>query len=72
MSENETPQVLEPSKPSMLKKIKSTAVSVGIGTVVYGLPAAMFAGSIYASYKITRMQLDTAKLKLEAAKLTQS
>lgn len=68
MSENETPEVVELHKPSKLSRIKSNAVAVGI----YTIPIALVGGLMYASVKMTAMQLETAKLTLEAAKLTHS
>lgn len=61
----ETPEVLEPVKPSRLKKIKSAALVAGF----YGTCAAVTAGSIYASIKTSKNQLEAAKLALEAAKI---
>lgn len=68
MSENETPKVVEPVKPSKLSRIKDAAITAGI----FVIPAAVIGGSMYASIKMTSMQLDTAKLNLEAAKLSKS
>ena len=68
MSENETPKVLEPSKPSKLKKIASGAATAAWIAV----PTAALGGSIYFSYKMGLMQLETAKLNLETAKLKKS
>lgn len=67
MSENETP-VPEPSKPSKLQRIKSAAPAV----VFYGTMIGLFGGSMYAGVKVTSMQLETAKLTLEAAKLNKA
>lgn len=67
MSETEL-KVIEPAKPSKLDRIKSTAITaawVAIPTIVMG-------GSIFASYKMSKMQLDTAKINLETAKLNKS
>jgi hypothetical protein len=55
----------EPIKSSKLEKIKSAAIVVGF----YGSCAAITGGSMYFGWKLTKMQLDTAKLTLEAAKL---
>lgn len=61
----ETPVVVEPSKPSKLKRIKANAVTAGI----FVIPVVLTGASMYYSGKLVRMQLDTAKLNLEAAKL---
>jgi len=55
----------EPVKPSKLKRIKSAAVTAGI----YTIPVAMVGGMMFASYKMTTIQFETAKMNLEAAKL---
>jgi methionine synthase I (cobalamin-dependent) len=68
MSENEIPEVVELSKPSKLKRIKSNAITVG--TIV--VPIAVFGGLMYISVKMTTTQLETAKLNLETAKLNKS
>lgn len=65
MSETETPKV-EPSKPSKLKRIKNTAITAAWIIV----PVAVTGASMYYSGRLVKMQLDTAKLNLEAAKLT--
>lgn len=67
MSETETPVVLELSKPSKLSRIKSAAFT----TAIYGVPLVIVGGSMYLGFKTTKMQLETAKLALEAAKLKQ-
>jgi len=51
-------------KTSKLKRIGSTVAVAG----VYGLWVGGAVGSAYVSYKIVRMNLETAKLQLEAAK----
>lgn len=61
----ETPVVVEPSKPSKLKRIKAHAVTAGI----FAIPVVLTGASMYYSGRLVRMQLDTAKLNLEAAKL---
>jgi len=67
MPETEIHQVEELStKPSKLKRIKSNVIMAGI----YSIPAVVIGGSIYASLKMGSMQLETAKINLEAAKLT--
>lgn len=59
---------LEPHKPSKLDRIKSAAVVAGWIII----PVTLTAGTMYASYKMSSMQLETAKLNLESAKrLTQ-
>lgn len=65
MSENETPKVVEPSKPSKLKRIKNNAVTAAWVIIPVGLTGA----SMFYSGKLVKMQLETAKLTLEAAKL---
>lgn len=55
----------EPIKPSKLQRIKSAALVAGF----YGTCAAVTGGSIYAGLKMTKMQLETARLNLEAAKI---
>jgi hypothetical protein len=55
----------EPVKPSKLKRIKSTAITVGI----YTIPVAVLGGTMFASWKMTTIQFETAKMNLEAAKL---
>lgn len=68
MSETETPDVPETivAKPSKLKRIKSTAV-VGAWIII---PVAAVGASMYYSGRLTQMQLEAAKLTLEAAKLS--
>ena len=60
--------VIEPVKPSKLDRIKSAAVT----TAWIVIPCAVTGGLMYASAKTTRMQLETAKLNFEAAKLNKS
>ena len=55
----------EPVKPSKLSRIKSTAITAG----VYSIPVALVGGMMFASYKMTLIQFETAKMNLEAAKL---
>ena len=50
--------------PSKLKKVRSAAVTAGI----FGIPAVMAVGGTYYSFRIARLQLETAKLANEAAK----
>lgn len=64
----ETYEDLEDIKPSKLDRIKSAARVAGF----YGTIAAVTGGSMYASFKMGKMQLETAKLNLEAAKLNKS
>ena len=56
---------LEPVKPSKLTRIRDAAIVTGI----FVIPAAVIAGSMYASIKMTKTQLETARLNLEAVKL---
>lgn len=65
MSETATP-VVEPSKPSKLNRIKSVTITAAWIIV----PVAVTGASMYFGIKTTKMQLDTAKLNLEIAKLT--
>lgn len=65
MSESETPEVLEPSKPSRLSRIKSNALVAGI----YLVPVALAGGSMYVTTKNAKLALETAKLNFETAKL---
>lgn len=65
MSEIETPEVLEPQKPSRLSRIKSNAIVAGI----YMVPIALAGGSMYATTRNTKLALEAAKLNLETAKL---
>lgn len=67
MSENEIHEVEQP-KPSKLDRIKSAAIMTGVLVI----PTAMVAGSMFASLKMCKMQLETARLNLEAAKLNKS
>jgi hypothetical protein len=65
MSENETVVPSENvEKPSKLKKVGSTALTVG----VYVAPIAITAASGYFGFKILKMNHETAKLQLEAAR----
>jgi hypothetical protein len=66
MSETETPTLVEPSKPSKLKRIKSAAVTTGF----IAIPVVLTGASMLYSGKLAKMQLETAKLTLEAAKLS--
>jgi hypothetical protein len=52
-------------KPSKLDRIKTVA---GI-TAIFVVPTAVTLFGVYASVKMSKMQLDAAKLNLEAAKL---
>jgi hypothetical protein len=56
---------LEPVKPSKLKRIKSTATTVGI----YTIPVGLVGGMMFLTYKMSVIDLETAKINLEAAKL---
>lgn len=56
----------EPIKRSKLKRIKSTAIDVG---VFYLFPVTMVGGLMFFGYKISKMDLEAARLNLEAAKL---
>ncbi len=64
MSEIETPEVVELPKPSKLKRIKSAAPVV----LFYGTSIAVTGAAMYFGVKTQKMQYDTAKLALEAAK----
>lgn len=68
MPEIETPKVVELSKPSKLDRIKSAAITTGI----FVIPTVVSGGLLYVSVKMTKMQLDTAKLNLETARLTKN
>jgi len=59
---------LEPVKPSKLTRVKDAAVVAG----VFVIPAAITVGSLYVGLKMQKMQLDAAKLNLEAARLNKS
>jgi hypothetical protein len=62
----ETPEVVvEPTKPTRMQRIKANAATAGIIMI----PIALTGASLYAGVKVTKMQLDTAKLNLETAKL---
>jgi hypothetical protein len=67
-SNNNEPEIIpepEPVKRSKLRRIKSAAATVGIFTI----PSALVGGMMYFTYKISKMDLETAKINLEAAKL---
>jgi hypothetical protein len=64
----ETIKVVESPKPSKLERVKSVAVTVAW----IAIPTALTGGMMYASLKMSKMQLDTAKLNLEAAKLNKA
>jgi hypothetical protein len=68
MSETETPQVVEPAKSSRMQRIKDAAITAAWITI----PVAVTGGLMYASLKMTKMQLETSRLNLEAAKLNKS
>ncbi len=57
--ETETP------KPTKLSRIKDVAITAGIIVI----PVALTVGSVYAGLKVSKDQLETARLNLEAAKL---
>ncbi|MFL5660102.1 MAG: hypothetical protein ACJ8BW_01990 [Ktedonobacteraceae bacterium] len=65
MPDNETAAIPvdEPVKPSKLKRIKDVAITTGIIVI----PVALSAASVYYTVKMGKIQLDTAKLNLEAA-----
>lgn len=64
MSESETTaKVAEPPKPSKLQRMKDAAITTGI----FVIPVALSAASVYYTVKMGKIQLDTAKLNLEAA-----
>lgn len=58
---------LEPVKPSKLRRIKDTAVTA----TWIAIPVALSGGLMYASFRMSKMQFETAKMNLEAARLTQ-
>lgn len=66
MSETETPEVIEPSKPSKLIRVRNAALTAGI----FVIPTAVMVGASYAGLKTSMNNLDAAKLALETAKLT--
>ena len=68
MSENNETPVVELPKPSKLKRIKSASFKAAVIII----PTAVTVGGMIASYKMSKMQYDTAKLNLENAKLTKS
>ena len=68
MPESVNYTVQDHPKPSKLDRIKSAAAV----TAFFVLPSVALIGSVYASYRMTGMQLETAKLNLEAAKLNKS
>ena len=55
----------EPVKPSKLQRIKSNALMAG----VFVIPIALTGASMYYSGRLVKMQLETSRLNLEAAKL---
>jgi|tagenome__1003787_1003787.scaffolds.fasta_scaffold7250570_1 hypothetical protein len=65
MPDNETPAVPvdKRSKPSKLQRIKDVTITTGIIVI----PVALSAASVYYTVKMGKLQLDTAKLNLEAA-----
>ena len=68
MAETETIKVVEAAKPSKLDRVKDAAITAAWITI----PVAVTGGLTFASYRMFKMQLDTAKLNLEAAKLNKS
>lgn len=65
MSEIETPEVAERTKPSKIDRLKSAATVAGITLV----PTLVTVGLSAIGYKTGKMQFDAAKLNLEAAKI---
>jgi hypothetical protein len=65
MPENDNVVELEPSKKSKTERVKNAAIMTG----VFVLPVALTVGSLAAGYKMTKLQLETAKVNLEAARL---
>ena len=63
--ETEIHEVFEPSKPSKLERVKSVAITAAF----IGVPVGVTVGLSVLSYRMVGMQLETAKLNLEAAKL---
>lgn len=66
-NESKAERTPEPSKPSKFNRVKSAAIT----TMWIAVPVAVTGGMTYLGYKTTKMQLETAKLNLAAAKLTQ-
>ena len=67
-NESQAEHVVEPVKVTKMQRIKSNVIAA----TWIAIPVAVTGGLMYASVKLTKMQLDTAKLNLEAAKLTKS
>ena len=63
MPNTEPTEPVVEAKTSKLKRIKSAAITTGI----YAIPMAITGGSMYFSYKVVKLQYDTAKLKQLAA-----
>lgn len=64
MSHNQT-NVEEPiEKTSKLQKIKNGAITAG----VFGIPTVLTLVGTYYSIKVAKMQYETAKMELEAAR----
>lgn len=67
-NESQADREVEPVKPSKLTRIKDAAVV----TAWIAIPVGATLGFTYLGWKVNKMQLDTARLNLEAAKLTKS
>jgi len=66
----DAPETVEPIETESIKSSKLTRIkSAAIATAFYGGMGALTVGSMYLGFKMTKMQLETAKLALEAAKL---
>lgn len=55
-------------QPSKLSKVKDAAIMTGI----FVIPVAITGASLYFGVKMQKMQLDAARLNLEAARLNKS
>lgn len=55
----------ESIKPSRLRRIKNATVTAGI----YGIPTGLVVGFLVVGYKMSKMDLEAAKLNLETARL---
>ena len=62
------PVVEKSTEPSKLDRLKSATVKAGIAAI----PTAMSVGLLVVGYKTATMNLDAAKIQLEAAKLAEA